>query len=151
RCAMPAHDHASMPGDDLVRPDWLVGRVFACALRDRLVARARAGDPVALQALLMLLPDDAPPSFCRAERDRELRQLADELFAAHPSMTLHGAATLLAAAGDRIEGGRRTLTGKAFDMLEPAEARELADQVAAILDYAPSRHDGRRWPSWRQI
>jgi hypothetical protein len=93
--------------------DWPAppaGRFYACALRDRLVARARAGDPVALQALLMLVPDDAPPSFCRAERDRELRQLSDELFAAHPAMTLNGVATLLAAAGDRIESGRRTLT-----------------------------------------
>jgi hypothetical protein len=147
---MPVRDRASMPRDDLVRPDWLVGGVFACVLRDRLVARALAGDQAAIRALIPALPRDLPPSMRRGERDRAIRRLAADLRAAHPGLSGRGLARLLATAGERVEAGHGTL-GPGFGWLTGAETRALIEAIGTILLYAPAARDGTRWLSTRHL
>jgi hypothetical protein len=147
---MPAYNRALMPRDELIRPAWFTGNVFACALRDRLVGRALAGDPAAVKALLPAIPQDLPPGARRGERDRAIRQVAADLRDAHPGLSGRGLARLLAAAGARVEAGHSTI-GPGFGWLTGAETRALIDAIGTILLYAPAARDGTRWLSTRHL
>jgi hypothetical protein len=131
--------------------DWPpAGVVFACALRDDLLKRWRAGDVDALAVLLGAVPVDLPSQVRRRERERRIARLAEWLFVALPGSKTNAIATLIADAGDRLDRGRG-LDGERFDRLTAAERHELEREVRAILIWAPARQDGARWPCPRTI
>jgi hypothetical protein len=132
-------------------PAFAPGVIYACALRDELVARARAFDAEALATLLDCVPPDLPVAVRRIERDRRIGILADGLFALLPRASVNSVALLLAEAGDQLERRRRALEGRRFDILTDAEREELARSVGGILAWAPARRDGGRWPCLRTL
>jgi hypothetical protein len=87
----------------------LNGKIFACALYNRLMERWRAGDETALAVLLRAVPHDLPPAIRRQERDREIGLLFRDLRAAHPELSAHRIAQILAVAGDQLQRGHGAL------------------------------------------
>ena len=110
----------------------MFGRIFACALRDRLVADARALDPAAIELLLQEVPRELSTSTRKAARDRELRKLWNWLKATHPEAKSRPLAEMLEAAGRRLEGQRKTLSGADFPTLTGAELSEFQQQTRSL-------------------
>jgi hypothetical protein len=124
--------------------------IFACALRDDLLRRARAGDARALEMLLDAVPQDLPSTVRRVARDDRIRALGAELAAMIPGLSASRCAKLLSAAGGSLDRGRRT-AGRELPMLTTAELEQVESEISAILSWLPPRHDGRRWPARRQM
>lgn len=131
--------------NDLVRPDWLVGSVYGCGLRDKLVARALAGDRDAVRQLIAAVPRDMPPAVRRGARDAEIRRLAAEFRAARPALSGRATARLLERLGQHVEVGHSSLPAAEFPWLSLDEGRALVERVREILASAPG------WPGWLQI
>ena len=125
-------------------PHRVGGCVFACALRDELVAQARGGDPAALEWLVRALPQDLPSAVRLGCRNDRIRHLGFWLSSEMPGSSAHCIAALLAAAGRRIEAGRGLGDAPPFDVLADDERARLAAEIG-ILKWSPS------WPGWRQL
>src|SRR4051812_7224834 len=82
----PAEQHLAAAVDQLEATWPMRGRILACALRDRLVADARALDPVAIELLLGDVPPDLSSSTREAARNVEVRKLFNWLKALHPGV-----------------------------------------------------------------
>lgn len=117
--------------------------IFACALRDDLLRRARAGDDGARETLFKAVPPDLPAATCRAERDRRILGLHQHLHQALPDAAPTVLDAMLAAAGERVAGGER-LEREPFDTLSEADRARLLTEVRFILGWA-------EWPGARQI
>jgi hypothetical protein len=121
-----------------------------CSLRDELSAAAMSGDQDALRTLLGAMPRDLPADVRRRERDRRIRRLAGILMSLCPGWSDHRVAQVLAYAGSAIESGAG-LHGRKVDGLDATDRELLAHDIRAILQFAPQRADGTRWPRWRRI
>lgn len=130
--------------------DAMMGPIFNCALRDRLVEAARRGDAEALRLLIDAVPQDMPAAVRLAARDQVIRRVADRLQAAMPQAGKRRIATIIAEAGAALDGGHAELAG--IDFLDATERAWFRAELLAVLAWLPRRqHDGRRWPGWRQI
>jgi len=124
--------------------------IFACVQRERLVARALAGDRQALRIAISLLPTDLPPAFLRNERDKEIRALADWLASERPEWSRNRVAEVLAAAGRSTERGDPLISPK-FRDLDRDERTDLARRIGEILEWAPTTKRGASWPGARTL
>ena len=121
-------------------------------LRDELIERARAGDLAAFRILISALPIELPPAIRRAQRDGEIRHLADDIAALLPGASARRIARAVAAGGARIEAGFQRIDGSPeFAPFTTAEATAIASRIALILAWAPPGHTGIRWPGQRQL
>lgn len=125
--------------------------IFACALMDRLIADARAGDRAAIERLVRMLPADMPPAKRAARRAECIQRMAEQLRRALPEATDRRIARILAAAGERIEAKHLGLEGDEFAGLTAEELAWLALEVRHIVTWAPRRADGSAWLRLRQI
>ncbi len=128
---------------------WIgTGRFFACAALDRLVERARDGDPQAWAILRQVLPADLPAELARSMRDDEIRILASDIRAAVPGISDNRLAILLGAFGD---AKRRLARCDAAPELTDEEFSEFSERVSSIQGWAPTTKRGNSWPKKRQL
>ncbi|MBO6679166.1 hypothetical protein [Parvibaculum sp.] len=118
-------------------------------MRDKLMARAQAGDEQAIRILLAAVPKDIPRALARSLRDEEIRRLALWLAGRVPDLTPHGAAKIISFAGSAVAKGD-PLVGRTYAMLERDERAALADRLKQILAWAPATKRGASWPGVRQ-
>ena len=130
---------------DALIPATLRDRIFACAGRDELLARAGAGDAWALRLLAMVLPQTLPPSAIKAMRDGKIRAIATRLRTVLPDATGHRIATLIAAAGITLSTTGCALPDARFDHMADSERAWMTVEVHQVLSW------GARWPKLRQI
>lgn len=127
--------------------------VFACALREKLVTEALAGDERALRVLLAFSPRDLPAAAWHQHRREQLQAMATRLRRQQPGLSLHAAALLLARAGAHLD---RRPDGHLPDAIAggmlPEERDQLEHEIRDLLQLTPGqRHDGRRWPKLRRL
>jgi hypothetical protein len=109
------------------------GVVVACARRDELLARVRAGDPTALRLIALAIPTTLPSTVLRAERDARIRAVAAQLHRALPNATSHAIAALIAAAGRRLAEGRQLAGATLEAMLQAEEMAAIEAELRAAL------------------
>lgn len=131
----------------------------SCPLRREIVSRAdaalaeakRAGrDWRVIELLILAVPRDLPAAVLLAVRDGSIRAIGSMLAAAMPGASAHQLARLIAAAGATLDSGHRT-AARELPMLTAAELAAVEAEITAILPWSRRRHDGTRWPRWRQI
>lgn len=140
-----------MPIDLAPFADYDGPPIFACASRDELLRRWRDnGDEHALKILLAAMQPDLQPEALRAERDREIQELATWLESILPGATRNAIAELLARGGQAIAGGA-PLRPTAFPKLNDDERAEFAARLDKILAWSPTTKRGFKWPQKRQL
>jgi hypothetical protein len=120
-------------------------------LREDILHRAFAGDPEAQRLVRQVFPIKVPADLRRAERDRRIRAVASELWAALPGASTHRVAAILRAAGASLEECGRGLSDREpFNALDREARAALEREIRAALEWAPA-HRGNRWPALRQL
>jgi hypothetical protein len=115
-------------------------QTFSCLLMDRWKAEARAGDPLALEQLIKLLPRDVPAAARVAYRAACIRQIGTELRGAFPDAAEHRIATLIESAGNAIEQGRGLPVN--FQVLDPPVRDWIEALIRDVLSRMPTRANG---------
>jgi hypothetical protein len=121
--------------------------IFACALRDDLLAAAWSGDPEARRLLTFALPADMPWAIRKAYRDAQIRALAAQLFGWLNTRKVDPVAQMIALAGLQSHAGFTELRGYEFDLLVDDERAYLMTAVTSTI----SRIGDVTWPKKRQI
>jgi hypothetical protein len=105
------------------------GVIFACVLRDDILARARLCDPKALAAIERMMPADVPRRELSRQRNEHLRAIAMKFRADQLKISERALARLLAEAGARLHSPRGRLEDvPPFDVLDSEERKMLADE-----------------------